>query len=167
MAYFQANMPSIKTARCIAGILAEHVLLSETIEVYRQNLSQIQHFDCIALFRYLDRQEKGYLREKDFQRIIGTKHRKLLTYAFSWFDSMKVGEVSRLQFATFLLPKDNLQLRKLLTARIECTTQSTQFPPTLLAQFEVFSKLVVEIMNRHMKIIEMRQELLDCEDYSL
>jgi hypothetical protein len=56
----------------------------------------------------LDREEKGYLREKDFERAIGTSHRKLLTYAFGWFDNMKVGEVSRLEFAVFLLPKDNL-----------------------------------------------------------
>ena len=40
-----------------------------------------------------------------------TQHRKLLTYAFSWFDSLKVGDMTRLEFATFLLPRDNLELR--------------------------------------------------------
>ena len=74
-------------------------------------MAEIDFFDCLALFRYLDREEKGYLREKDFQRVVGTKHRKLLTYAFSWFDVMKVGEISRLEFAAFLLPKENMELR--------------------------------------------------------
>lgn len=96
MAYYQHNMLSIKSRTLLANILAEVVLLSESIESYREALAQIDYFDCIALFRFLDREEKGYLREKDFERAIGTSHRKLLTYAFSWFDNMKVGEVSRL-----------------------------------------------------------------------
>ena len=39
---------------------------------------------------------------------MGTTHRKLLSYAFSWMDNMKVGEISRLEFAVFLLPKEDL-----------------------------------------------------------
>jgi len=108
MAYYQHNMLSIKSRTILANILAEVVLLSEAVEQYREALADIPFFDCIALFRFLDREEKGYLREKDFQRVVGTSHRKLLTYAFSWFDNMKVGEISRLEFAVFLLPKDNL-----------------------------------------------------------
>ena len=96
MAYYQKNMLSIKSRALLANILAETVLLSSSIEIYRDALANIDYFDCIALFRYLDREEKGYLREKDFQRAIGTSHRKLLSYAFSWLDNMKVGEVSRL-----------------------------------------------------------------------
>ena len=96
MAYYQQDMLSIKSRTILANILAEVVLLSESIESYREALATISYFDCIALFRFLDREEKGYLREKDFERAIGTSHRKLLTYAFSWFDNMKVGEISRL-----------------------------------------------------------------------
>jgi hypothetical protein len=59
----------------------------------------------------LDHHEKGYLTEKDLHRVIGSLHRKLLTYAFTWVDTLKTGEVSRLEFATFLLPRDNLALR--------------------------------------------------------
>lgn len=96
MAYYQQNMLSIKSRTLLANILAEVLLLSDSLEAYREALARVDYFDCIALFRYLDLEEKGYLREKDFQRAIGTSHRKLLTYAFSWFDSMKVGEISRL-----------------------------------------------------------------------
>lgn len=66
MAYYQHNMLSIKSRTLLANILAEVVLLSESIESYREALAQIDYFDCIALFRFLDREEKGYLREKDF-----------------------------------------------------------------------------------------------------
>ena len=108
MAYYKANMLSIKARNNLAQLLAEVVLLSETVESYRESLAQVPYFDCIGLFRWLDREEKGYLSERDWQGVIGTRHRKLLTYAYSWFDTMKVGEVSRLEFAAFLLPKDNL-----------------------------------------------------------
>lgn len=43
---------------------------------------------------------------------MGTSHRKLLTYAFSWVDVGKTGEVSRFELAAFLLPRDNLALRE-------------------------------------------------------
>lgn len=118
MAYYQQDMLSIRSRSLLAEVLAEVVLLSESIECYREALASIDFFDCIALFRFLDREEKGYLRERDFQRIIGTTHRKLLTYAFSWMDNMKVGEISRLEFAVFLLPKDNLELRQLVAERV-------------------------------------------------
>ena len=108
MAYYQQDMLSIKSRSLLAHVLAEVVLLSESIECYREALASIDFFDCIALFRFLDREEKGYLRERDFQRIMGTTHRKLLSYAFSWMDNMKVGEISRLEFAVFLLPKKDL-----------------------------------------------------------
>lgn len=62
MAYYQHNMLSIKSRTLLANILAEVVLLSESIEAYREALAQIDYFDCIALFRFLDREEKGYLR---------------------------------------------------------------------------------------------------------
>jgi hypothetical protein len=119
MAYYQQNMLSIKSRAILANIIAEVVLLSDSIETYREALARIDLFDCIALFRYLDQEEKGYLREKDFQRAIGTEHRKLLTYSFSWFDTMKVGEISRLEFASYLLPKENLELRELVAKRVE------------------------------------------------
>ena len=49
------------------------------------------YFDAISLFRLLDKDEKGYLHLKDFLTIIGEGHKKLVTYAFSWFDQTKMG----------------------------------------------------------------------------
>ena len=68
-------------------------------------------FDTLSLFRFIDEEEKGFISEKDLHRLIGTSHRKLLTYAFTWMDNLKAGEVSRLEFGTFLLPRDDLSLR--------------------------------------------------------
>lgn len=56
----------------------------------------IDYYDTLGLFRFIDKEEKGFIREKDINNIIGSKHRKLLTYAFSWIDGVKAGEVSRL-----------------------------------------------------------------------
>jgi hypothetical protein len=56
MAYYQHDMLSIKSRTVLAGILAEVVLLSEAIEEYREALANIAYFDCIALFRFLDRE---------------------------------------------------------------------------------------------------------------
>jgi len=111
MAYLHQNTLSIKSRTILSTLLAEVVLLSDSLEIFREALAKIENFDSVALFRYLDDEEKGYLRESDFQRLMGTKHKKLLTYAFSWVDAMKIGEISRLEFANFLLPKDNLELR--------------------------------------------------------
>lgn len=36
-----------------------------------------------------------------------------------------------------------------------------------MIQFEVFSKLLLEIMNKEMSIIELRRALLEADDYSL
>lgn len=129
-------------------------------------MANIDFFDCIALFRFLDREQKGYLREKDFQRVVGTSHRKLLTYAFSWFDNMKVGEISRLEFAVFLLPKDDLSLRQLVAERVENPEISYAQHETILQQFEIFRRMLLEIMNREMKIIELRRQLVSSQDYS-
>lgn len=83
------------------------------------------------------------MRERDFQRIIGTTHRKLLTYAFSWMDNMKVGEISRLEFAVFLLPKDNLELRQLVAERVENPEITYSQHETILQQFDIFRQMVV------------------------
>jgi hypothetical protein len=111
MAYYQQHMLSIKSRNTLAHILAEYTLINETNESYREAIANSPYFDSLALFRLIDHNEKGFICEKDLQNVIGTKHRKLLTYAFTWIDSLKTGEVSRLEFATFLLPRDNLQLR--------------------------------------------------------
>lgn len=55
MAYYQHDMLSIKSRTLLANILAEVVLLSESLEGYREALADIPFFDCIALFRFLDR----------------------------------------------------------------------------------------------------------------
>lgn len=118
MAYYRKDMLSIKSRSIMAQLFAEIVLLSESLEAYRETLAQIPHFDCISLFRFIDQDQKGFIREKDIHKIVGTKHRKLLTYAFSWLDNLKIGEISRLEFAAFLLPKDNNNLRELVAIRM-------------------------------------------------
>jgi hypothetical protein len=50
----------------LANILAELILLTEDVETYRQLLANTPFFDCIELFRVLDKDEKGYLCLKDF-----------------------------------------------------------------------------------------------------
>lgn len=97
----------------------------------------------MALFRLIDSHEKGYIREKDINRLIGSTHRKLLTYAFSWVDSGKAGEVSRLEFATFLLPRDDLELRELVAERVERPELCHSQGETLLQQFDIFRELIL------------------------
>ena len=59
----------------------------------------------------LDKDEKGYLTLKDFVYLIGEQHKKVVTYAFGWFDQAKLGEVSRLEFIAFMMPRRNEELR--------------------------------------------------------
>jgi hypothetical protein len=118
MAYYQQHMLSIKSRNTLAELLAEVLLLNETIESFREALADTPYFDTLALFRFIDNQEKGYICEKDLHRVIGSTHRKLLTYAFTWMDNLKAGEISRIEFATFLLPRDNLELRELVAERV-------------------------------------------------
>lgn len=119
MAYYQQDRLSIKSCNAIASLLAELVLLNESTESFREALAESPQFDSIGLFRLLDPQEKGYLCEKDLLKVVDTTHRKLLTYAFSWIDQTKSGQISRLEFATFLIPRDHLELREALAKRIE------------------------------------------------
>lgn len=95
MAYYQNHRLSIKSASTLANLLVECLLLNETIESFREALAKTPYFDTLGLFRFLDRKEKGFLCEKDIHKIIGTSHRKLLTYAFTWMDNLKIGEISR------------------------------------------------------------------------
>lgn len=67
MAYYTQHMLSIRSRTLLANILADVVLLNETNECYREALANTPYFDCLALFRALDRQEKGYICEKDLQ----------------------------------------------------------------------------------------------------
>jgi uncharacterized protein YciW len=55
MAYYQQNMLSIKSRTLLASILAEVVLISESVESYREALANLPFFDCIALFRFIDK----------------------------------------------------------------------------------------------------------------
>lgn len=84
-------MLSIKARNTLAHLLAEVTLINTTNEAYRQSIASHPHSNPLALFRLLDQQEKGYLCEQDLQGVIGTKHRKLLTYAFTWIDALKSG----------------------------------------------------------------------------
>jgi hypothetical protein len=47
----------------------------------------------------------------DFLEMMGKQHEKLVTYVFAWFDQGKIGEVSRLEFISFLMPRRNEDLR--------------------------------------------------------
>ena len=100
----------------------------------------------MGLFRLIDRQEKGFFSEKDLHRIIGTSHRKLLTYAFTWMDNLKAGEVSRLEFSTFLLPRENMELRELVAGRVEHPEIVNSQEETLMQQFTIFREMVLEII---------------------
>jgi hypothetical protein len=91
MSYYKRDKLSIKSNELLSNIFAELVLLTEDVETYRQLLANTPYFDCIELFRVLDRDEKGYLCLKDFEYIIGSSHKKLVAYAFSYFDQAKLG----------------------------------------------------------------------------
>jgi hypothetical protein len=54
MAYYQQDMLSIRSRTLLANILAEVVILNDTIEVYREELADTPFFDSLALFRFLD-----------------------------------------------------------------------------------------------------------------
>lgn len=80
---------------------------------------------------------------------------------------MKVGEISRLEFAAFLLPKDDLHLRELVAARVENPLGADLQSDTLLLQFQLFQQLLTEIMRQEMKVIELRRKLTQQQDYSI
>lgn len=56
---------------------------------------------------------------------------------------MKVGEISRLEFACFLLPKDNLELRQLVAERVEYPSISYSQHETIMEQFDIFRQMIV------------------------
>lgn len=95
MAYYQENTLSIASRTQLAKLLTELITTNDAVEDFREELASIPFFDSLSLFRLLDRDQKGLLAEKDLQLVMGTAHRKLLTYAFSWLDIQKIGEVSR------------------------------------------------------------------------
>ena len=95
MAYYQQDALSISSRSTLAKLIAEMVNRNQAVEECRERLAGLPFFDSLQLFRFLDREQKGFLAEKDFQHLVGTKHRKLLTYAFSLADCRKVGEISR------------------------------------------------------------------------
>ncbi len=47
-------MFSIKQRKIMAALFAEMILLSESIELYRERLANVDFFDCIGLFRFID-----------------------------------------------------------------------------------------------------------------
>ena len=96
MAYYHRDMLSIRTRNLLADYLADLAILVDSVEPYRNALAQIEAFDGISLFRFLDHNQKGYLTINDFQWLIGDRNKKILHYAFSWFDTAKVGEITRL-----------------------------------------------------------------------
>lgn len=95
MAYYKKDQLSIRTRTLLADYLADLVLISESIESFRWALAQTEFFNGIQLFRYLDKNEKGYLTPKDFSVIISDEVKKIMHYAFSWFDISKSGQITR------------------------------------------------------------------------
>ena len=80
---------------------------------------------------------------------------------------MKVGQISRMEFAAFLLPKDDLELRQVVAQRVE-NPQNDEIPHEIeVQQMAIFTKMLLEIINREMKIIELRRQLLSAKDYSM
>jgi hypothetical protein len=71
MSYYYRDKLSIKTNKMVASLLAEFILLSEKVESFRQILASVPFYDCVELFRVLDREQKGYLTLKDFIELIG------------------------------------------------------------------------------------------------
>lgn len=97
---------------------------------------------------------------------MGTLHRKLLTYAFSWVDVGKVGEVSRFEFAAFLLPREHLGLRESSLHNLQ-ESQVRGESGTVGVQFGLFQDLLKELMSREMRLIDIRRKMIDMKDYSV
>ncbi len=55
MAYFQRDCLSIASRDLLAQLLGRVLALSDALEPHRAALARLTHFDCIALFRFLDR----------------------------------------------------------------------------------------------------------------
>lgn len=91
MAYFKKDMLSISTRNLLADYLADLTLLVNSLEAFREALAEQEGFEGLGLFRFLDRDQKGFLTIPDFEWIVGNSSKKLLHYAFSWFDVSKVG----------------------------------------------------------------------------
>jgi hypothetical protein len=66
MAYFKRDMLSIKTRNLLADYLADLTLLIDSMESFRNGLASLDAFDGISLFRFLDREQKGFLTVHDF-----------------------------------------------------------------------------------------------------
>ena len=96
MAYYKRDMLSIRTRNLLSDYLADLVVLIDSVECYRNALAEIEFFDGISLFRFLDQDEKGFITVRNIENLIGNKSKKILDYAFSWLDTAKVGEVTRL-----------------------------------------------------------------------
>lgn len=95
MAYYRKDQLSIKSRQLLADYLADLILITDSIESFRVALASTPHFSGISLFRYLDRDEKGLLVPSDFSVLVKDEGKKILHYAFSWFDVSKVGQVTK------------------------------------------------------------------------
>jgi hypothetical protein len=65
MAYYQENTLSIASRQCLAELLAEMLNATAVIEDFREELAAVPLFDSLSLFRLLDRNQRGFLSEKD------------------------------------------------------------------------------------------------------
>ena len=55
MSYYLKDKLSIKSNQILANLFADLILLSEKVESFRQILATVPFFDCIELFRLIDR----------------------------------------------------------------------------------------------------------------
>ena len=150
MAYYKRDMLSIRTRNLLADYLADLTILVDSVEEYRTALAEIEGFDGIGLFRFLDREQKGYLSTSDFEWLIGGENKKLLHYAFSWFDISKVGEISRIEFLEYILPRECIELRDVISIRMNTSSVDhfKDLPLTIAAQVDILKALILEIMQK-------------------
>ena len=66
MAYYKRDMLSISTRNLLADYLADIALVVDSVENFRTALAELEGFDGLGLFRFLDRGQKGFLNLCDF-----------------------------------------------------------------------------------------------------
>ena len=100
---------------------------------------------------------------------MGGDNKKLLHYAFSWFDIAKVGEISRIEFLEYILPRECIELRDVVSIRMQTSSVDcfNDLPLTLTAQVDILKSLVLEIMKKETRLIPLRRELMAQDDYSI
>lgn len=61
MAYYQQDALSISSRSNLTRLIAEMVNRNQAVEESRERLAGLPFFDSLRLFRFLDREQKGFL----------------------------------------------------------------------------------------------------------